>query len=218
MALFTSLLRREEPGAYTFGEIDQSQFTGDVTFTDIDPSRGFWSFTPESFSIGNEQFTTNPTSALAGIADTGTTLLLVDDAIVERYYSQVPSAELSRTAGAFVFDCDEALPSFSLNIPGYQAMVPGDFINFGVLLGTNVSVGFNLPAALGSTSSEMSSSSRSLLFLIVLRLSLALGLRHKHEQAGFEGKIARQMCRLVMKRAGCMPHAFACKASGQAMD
>lgn len=148
-ALFSSLLKRQEPGAYTFGEIDQSQFTGDITYTDIDSSQGFWSFTPESLSIGDETFTINPPTALAGIADTGTTLLLVDDAIVNQYYSGVPSATFSQAAGLVIFDCDETLPSFSLNIPGYQATVPGDFINFGVFTGNECIGGLQSSSGIG---------------------------------------------------------------------
>lgn len=135
-ALFTSLLKRDAPGLYTFGEIDESQFTGAVTFTPVDSSSGFWLFTPAGIVIGDEEFTANPASFLSGIADTGTTLVIAQDEIAETYYSFVPSAVFSNTFGAFVFDCDEVLPDFALDIGGrYIANVPGDFINFGVVQG-----------------------------------------------------------------------------------
>lgn len=132
VALFTALLKRGEPGAYTFGAIDNSQFTGQVTFTDIDSSDGFWSFTPDGLAIGGQSLSANP-SVLTGIADTGTTLLLTQEAVAEAYYARVPSAFFSDDHGAYLFPCSTDLPDFALLVNGYSATVPGDFINFGVL-------------------------------------------------------------------------------------
>lgn len=134
LALFTALLKRGEPGAYTFGEIDTTQFIGDITFTPVDPSQGFWTFEPDGLTIGTTSFNV-PAGLLTGIADTGTTLLLVADAIAETYYARVAGAQFSATFGAFVFPCSAALPDFTVDINGYSATIPGDFINFGVLTG-----------------------------------------------------------------------------------
>ena len=128
-ALFTALLKKGEPGAYTFGELDDSQYTGEITYTDVDSSQGFWTFSPTSYSIGKESGSADA-SALTGIADTGTTLMLVDDAVVEEYYGQIKSAENSAQNGGYSFDCDEDLPDFTLTIGDYDAVVPGSFINY----------------------------------------------------------------------------------------
>lgn len=96
---------------------------------------GFWLFTPDGISVGTQSFTANPPSLLTGIADTGTTLLLVEPQVADAYYSAVPNAQFSNIFGAFVFPCNTALPDFALNINGYQATVPGSFINFEVLTG-----------------------------------------------------------------------------------
>lgn len=134
LALFTALLKRGEPGAYTFGEIDNSQFTGDITFTSIDSSQGFWSFTPNGLTIGSTSVNVGA-GLLTGIADTGTTLLLVQNSIAQTYYARVSGAQFSNSFGAYVFPCSAALPDFTVDINGYSATVPGDFINFGVVAG-----------------------------------------------------------------------------------
>lgn len=134
LALFTALLKRGEPGAYTFGEIDNTQFTGDITFTPVDSSQGFWTFTPDGLTVGTTSFNV-PAGLLTGIADTGTTLLLVLDEIASTYYAQVSGAQFSNAFGAYLFPCSAALPDFTVDINGYSATVPGDFINFGVLIG-----------------------------------------------------------------------------------
>ena len=64
------------------------------------------------------------------IADTGTTLLLVPDAIVSAYYESVPSAKYDATTGGVVFSCSEKLPDFTAVLGAYRAVVPGSFINF----------------------------------------------------------------------------------------
>ena len=73
------------------------------------------------------------------IADTGTTLLLLPEQIVDTYYAQVPSAQNSAEFGGYVFDCDEALPSLTLAIGSYNAVVPGSLINFAPADGLSVS-------------------------------------------------------------------------------
>lgn len=62
--------------------------------------------------------------------DTGTTLLLLPDDVVEAYYKQVEGAEDNSQAGGYVFPCDSQLPSFTAVINGYSAVVPGSLINY----------------------------------------------------------------------------------------
>ncbi|KAK6214312.1 RHO4 protein [Pestalotiopsis sp. IQ-011] len=51
-SLWTADLKNGEPGTYNFGWIDDSLYTGDVAYTDVDSSDGFWSFTADSWSVG----------------------------------------------------------------------------------------------------------------------------------------------------------------------
>ncbi|KKY37461.1 putative endothiapepsin precursor [Diaporthe ampelina] len=127
MPLFTANLKQGEPGNYNFGFVDQTEFTGNINFVPVNASQGFWAFNSEGFSVGDGQAQDFPHQA---IADTGTTLMLVQDQMVEAYYAQVPSAQNNAQIGGFVFDCSEELPSLTANIGGYQAVIPGSIIKF----------------------------------------------------------------------------------------
>ena len=64
------------------------------------------------------------------IADTGTTLLMLPDAIVNAYYAQIPGAALDPVQGGITFDCNAVVPDIMLAIGSYMATVPGSLINF----------------------------------------------------------------------------------------
>lgn len=64
------------------------------------------------------------------IADTGTTLLMLPSAIAQAYYWQVPGARNSAEVGGWVFPCAAELPDLTLHIGAYEAVVPGELINF----------------------------------------------------------------------------------------
>lgn len=64
------------------------------------------------------------------LLDTGTTLLLLDDSVVADYYRQVSGAKNSNQYGGYVFPCSTKLPSFTTVIGGYNAVVPGEYINY----------------------------------------------------------------------------------------
>lgn len=73
---------------------------------------------------------TRASTAITGIADTGTTLLMLPDAVVSAYYSQVSGASDSQQEGGYVFSCDATLPDFSFNVGEGEITVPGSYINF----------------------------------------------------------------------------------------
>lgn len=119
--LFTASLKHDEPGSYDFGFIDKSKYTGDIFYTDVDSSRGFWTITVDSYSAGNASG-----SSFDGVVDTGTTLLLLDDDIVSNYYTQVQGAGIYDATNMFMFDCNTKLPDFTFKIGDHTATVPGD--------------------------------------------------------------------------------------------
>jgi len=123
--LFAVTLKHNAPGTYDFGFIDSSKYTGDLAYADVDNSQGFWEFTADSYSVGSQKG-----SSIKGIADTGTTLLLLDDEVVSAYYKQVSGAQQDSSAGGYTFDCSAKLPDFTVTISGYDAVVPGDLINY----------------------------------------------------------------------------------------
>ncbi|RHZ66495.1 pepsin-like aspartic protease [Aspergillus thermomutatus] len=125
--LFAVTLKYHAPGTYDFGYIDNSKYTGQLTYADVDSSQGFWMFTADGYGVGDGAPNSNQ---ISGIADTGTTLLLLDDSVVSDYYQQVPGAQNSYQYGGYVFPCSTTLPSFTTVIGGYNAVVPGEYINY----------------------------------------------------------------------------------------
>jgi Eukaryotic aspartyl protease len=125
--VFTADLVAGAPGSYDFGFIDSSKYTGSITYTDVDTSNGFWEFTGTGYAIGTASF---KSSSIDAIADTGTTLLLLDDSIVEAYYKQVSGASYDESQGGYVFSCSATLPSFTLGIGSYHAVIPGTYMNY----------------------------------------------------------------------------------------
>ncbi|KAK4128842.1 acid protease [Parathielavia appendiculata] len=139
MGLFTANLKKAEPtaaGNYNFGFIDETEFTGPLSFIDVNTTRGFWEFQASGFSIQSNANSSSNTSSMfvpvahSAIADTGTTLLLLPAAIAQAYYWQVPSARSSAVVGGWVFPCNATLPDLTLHIGTYKAVVPGELIKF----------------------------------------------------------------------------------------
>ncbi len=125
--LFTAVLKHQAPGSYDFGYIDSSKYKGSIAYTPVDSSQGFWAFKVDSYTVGSG----SPTSAtISPIADTGTTLLLVDAPIVTAYYNSVPNAAYDSTQGGYTFPCSSTLPDITFDIGGYGAVVSGSLINF----------------------------------------------------------------------------------------
>ena len=125
--LFTCDLKRGAPGSYDFGFIDDNKHTGEITYTNVDSSQGFWGFTTSGYAVGDGS-TSN--MDIASIADTGTSLLLLPDDVVSAYYDSVDGSQNNQQQGGFTFPCDATLPDLSLQIEGYTAVVPGAFFNY----------------------------------------------------------------------------------------
>ena len=136
-------LKKGKPGTYTFGELDHAQYTGEITYTDVDSSKGYWMFHPTGYSIAGKAGSANST-AMTAIVDTGTTVMMVDNAVARDYWSKVPSAGYSALFGGYDFSCSEKLPDFSININGYSATVPGSYFIIGKIFagdGPNICLG-----------------------------------------------------------------------------
>lgn len=128
--LFAVTLKYHAPGSYDFGYIDKKKFTGELAYADVDNSKGFWQFTADGYSVGKGEAKKSPITA---IADTGTTLVMLDDEIVSDYYKQVDGAKNDASAGGYVFDCSTELPEFTIAIGDYKAVIPGKHINYAPL-------------------------------------------------------------------------------------
>ncbi|KFZ24808.1 hypothetical protein V502_00718 [Pseudogymnoascus sp. VKM F-4520 (FW-2644)] len=126
--LFAAFLPFQATGAYDFGEIDSSRYTGEVAYTDVDNSNGWWEFPSTSYKVGDKSFTS---AGYTAIADTGTTLILMGDEQVANYYKSVPGSKLDNTQGGYTFPCSTTLPSLTVAIgDGGDAVIPAKYLNF----------------------------------------------------------------------------------------
>ncbi|KAH9219540.1 aspartic peptidase domain-containing protein [Leptodontidium sp. 2 PMI_412] len=129
MPVFTADLRKNAVGSYEFGNIDSTKFNGSLTWANVNTTQGFWQFSSNKFQVG----TGAPMTIQGGqaIADTGTTLMLANAAIVNAYYSQVNGAVNNATVGGVTFPCNSMLPDLAVDVGGsYMATVRGSDINF----------------------------------------------------------------------------------------
>jgi len=93
---------------YTFGYVDpdvlkHSKVPAPYYTPLVDPQQGFWKFASPSYTINGESFTRSGNTA---IADTGTTLALVDDATCASIYCKIPGAKYDTTNQGWVFPTD----------------------------------------------------------------------------------------------------------------
>lgn len=110
MELFTAYLSNatntSDSPFYTFGFIDQDVLSAantsesDIKYTPVDNSQGFWMFDSASISINGS---TTQRSGNTAIADTGTTLALIDDTTLSAIYKQIPGAKYDSTQQGWVF-------------------------------------------------------------------------------------------------------------------
>ena len=124
--LFTANLKNGTAGYYNFGSIDRTAAKGDIKYTAIDSSQGYWQFPSKSYKVGNGATQTN--NGMDGIADTGTSLLMLDPDVASAYYAQVQGAK--QDTSGYTFPCGSKLPDFTVAMGDYMATIPGDLINY----------------------------------------------------------------------------------------
>ncbi|KAL2050149.1 hypothetical protein ABVK25_009510 [Lepraria finkii] len=147
--LFTANLKKGAPGSYNFGYIDTTEYTGAITYVPVKTTNGFWEFTGNGYAVGSGAFTT---ASIDAIADTGTTLLYLPQAAVTAYYAKVSGASYVSSQGGYTFPCSATLPSITLGIGAYKAVVPGPYINYAPATSTtcfggiqaNTGIGFSI--------------------------------------------------------------------------
>lgn len=126
--LFTADLAVDGSGSYQFGAVDQSKIAEPMKWVPVNASSGFWQVESKKFSV-NGKVVDNPTASKA-IADTGTSLLLVDQKVAEAYYSQVQGAQLNQQVGGFIYPCNAKLPDMEVALGDYMAKIPGKVVTF----------------------------------------------------------------------------------------
>lgn len=108
---------------YTFGSIDAATVGNKkICYTPVDDSQGFWQFDSPSLIINGQKTAiagTDGASKNTAIADTGTTLALLDDASVSAIYKAIPNSRYDSANQGYVFPSnltEEQLPVIELAV------------------------------------------------------------------------------------------------------
>ncbi|WOO80590.1 Aspergillopepsin-1 [Vanrija pseudolonga] len=132
--LFTTALYSSRDSAssfYTFGYVDQSLVSASgqaISWTPVDSSLGFWQVPSTTTYVGGKAITQ---SGNTGIADTGTTLALLSDTVVNAVYALIPGSSYSTADEGYIFPFSSAksLPTVTIAIGNKQfAIQPEDLI------------------------------------------------------------------------------------------
>ncbi|KAL4893479.1 aspartic peptidase domain-containing protein [Aspergillus ambiguus] len=138
--VLTASLKSDGMGEYEFGVIDHSKYRGDLANITIDSSKGFWEFPSKAFSVGGGALQEVQKTHRA-IADTGTSLMLLDQSVVDAYYKQVHGAVYVKSASGYIYPCAAELPSLTMAVgEKHYATVPGEYIRFSEI-GVNKTTG-----------------------------------------------------------------------------
>lgn len=131
--IFTACLRHEKDGKgfYSFGTI-LAQEAGveeeKIEYTPIDNSQGFWAFPSEKVIIGEKSVELKSNTA---IADTGTTLALVSDEVVNAIYKEIPGAKMDNSMGGYVYPENAKVPDIQLAVGEKMYTIYGQDLAYG---------------------------------------------------------------------------------------
>lgn len=87
----------DQESFYTFGYIDDTVLPkgNRISYVDINSKNGFWEFPSPQIRVGRH--TVKRPNGNTAIADTGTTLILLDDAALDEIYNRVKGAKMDRS-------------------------------------------------------------------------------------------------------------------------
>jgi len=118
---------------YTFGYIDQDVVKAsgaEIAWTPVDNSQGFWMFQSGSAVINGTPVTQSGNTA---IADTGTTLALVSDAVCKAIYAAIPGSTYDNTQQGYTFPSSttaDQLPTVTFAVGDTQFAVQKEDLGF----------------------------------------------------------------------------------------
>ncbi|KAK7509261.1 aspartic proteinase precursor [Phyllosticta citriasiana] len=119
---------------YTFGYIDQDTLkaanTTEPHYVDVDSSQGFWQFESTSATVNGKTVTRSGNTA---IADTGTTLDLIDDSTLEQIYAAIPGSKYDTTQRGYVYPSDtsvDKLPVVTFAVGDKQFTIQKEDLGF----------------------------------------------------------------------------------------
>jgi hypothetical protein len=111
-------------GEYLFGGYDSSKFTGALTTVPVNKSQGFWGITVSALKSGTASF-----GSFSGILDTGTTLLLLPQAVATKVASNYGAT--ANGDGTYNINCNTTnFKPLVFTIGGSTFNVPVDSLIF----------------------------------------------------------------------------------------
>ncbi|KAI9891033.1 MAG: hypothetical protein M1814_003384 [Vezdaea aestivalis] len=112
-------------GRIDWGYVDKSRFVGDLKWTQVDSSAGYWDVPVDNMWINGIK---TRLSTSKGTVDTGTTLILLSRKDLEAFYGLIPGASRNARFKAWTFPANSSIPQFEISVGGYRAVVPTSFI------------------------------------------------------------------------------------------
>ncbi|ROT38202.1 endothiapepsin [Sodiomyces alkalinus F11] len=127
--VFTANLQAGRPGNYNFGFVSAQEHVGPIAYAPVTQQSPYWEIEVDGFQVEGGSF--NGTEALSRvIVDTGTTLILVPDELVEAYYDRVQGARFDASWAGYIFPCNASLPDWTFGIADWRGTVPGKFMSY----------------------------------------------------------------------------------------
>lgn len=119
MQLFTAYLSsyrdakdRDNKSFYTFGFIDKTALGGqEIHYADVDNSQGLWQFPSTTVSVGDRQVVRFDNTA---VADTASSLALIDDSVAGAIYSAIPGGVFNQTIQGWTFPTSTTIDQLPL--------------------------------------------------------------------------------------------------------
>ncbi|KAI5481152.1 acid protease [Pseudohyphozyma bogoriensis] len=113
---------------YSFGTIVQDVTSQPINYVPVQPETGFWMVESKTWKIDGKEV---QMSGGKGIADTGTTLMLVPDDLCAKIYAAIPGAKLDSQAGGYVFPANAKVPEISCAIGPHQIKLDPKTLSYG---------------------------------------------------------------------------------------
>ncbi|KAG8778093.1 hypothetical protein FRC12_025193 [Ceratobasidium sp. 428] len=137
--IFTVKLdKHDSRGFYTFGYIDETVHSSKLFWQPLVPDSDWWEVPSAYIKIGSDVYDRGWDNT--AIIDTGTTLILLDDATVESLYSRISGARLDEGQGGYVFPTNARLPSLAFCVGYWLFTIPSGDLAFSDL-GNGMSYG-----------------------------------------------------------------------------
>ncbi|TYJ55923.1 hypothetical protein B9479_003307 [Cryptococcus floricola] len=123
--------KETDGGTATFGYLDSSLYSGDVTYVDVDDDAQYWQIEMASATIQGSSIALNSSYNMVAI-DTGTTLIGGPESIVAEIYSKIDGAQ--RMTGSYAsyyeYPCDTSV-ELDLTFGGYKIEITDQDFNLG---------------------------------------------------------------------------------------